>query len=90
MIKVKNRKILLLPGDGIGPEVMSEVRKIINWLNKKKSLDFKIEEDLVGGVSYEKHKNPITDEVFYKALESEAVIIGAVGGPKWDNLEFSK
>ena len=90
MIKVKNRKILLLPGDGIGPEVMSEVRKIINWLNKKKSLDFKIEEDLVGGVSYEKHKNPITDEVFYKALESEAVILGAVGGPKWDNLEFSK
>ena len=90
MIKVKKRKILLLPGDGIGPEVMSEVRKIINWLNKKKSLDFKIEEDLVGGVSYEKHKNPITDEVFYKALESEAVILGAVGGPKWDNLEFSK
>ena len=90
MIKVKNRKILLLPGDGIGPEVMSEVRKIINWLNKNKSLDFKIEEDLVGGVSYEKHKNPITDEVFYKALESEAVILGAVGGPKWDNLEFSK
>ena len=90
MIKVKDRKILLLPGDGIGPEVVSEVRKIINWFNKKKSMDFKIEEDLVGGASYEKHKNPITDEVFYKALESEAVILGAVGGPKWDNLEFSK
>jgi len=90
MIKTQNRKILLLPGDGIGPEVVSEVRKIINWFNKKKSLDFKIEEDLVGGASYEKHKNPITDEVFYKALESEAVILGAVGGPKWDNLEFSK
>ncbi|MDC0059587.1 3-isopropylmalate dehydrogenase [Pelagibacteraceae bacterium] len=90
MIKVKNREILLLPGDGIGPEVVAEVRKIINWLNKKKSLDFKIEEDLVGGASYEKHKNPITDEVFYKALESQAIILGAVGGPKWDNLEFSK
>ena len=90
MIKVKDRKILLLPGDGIGPEVVLEVRKIINWFNKKKSMDFKIEEDLVGGASYEKHKNPITDEVFYKALESEAVILGAVGGPKWDNLEFSK
>ena len=90
MIKVKDRKILLLSGDGIGPEVVSEVRKIINWFNKKKSMDFKIEEDLVGGASYEKHKNPITDEVFYKALESEAVILGAVGGPKWDNLEFSK
>jgi len=90
MIKVKKRKILLLPGDGIGPEVVAEVKKIIEWFNKKKSLDFEIEEGLVGGASYEKHKNPITDEVFYKALESEAVILGAVGGPKWDNLEFSK
>jgi len=90
MIKIKKRKILLLPGDGIGPEVVAEVKKIIEWLNKKKSLDFEIEEGLIGGVSYEKHKKPITDEVFYKALESEAVILGAVGGPKWDNLEFSK
>jgi len=90
MIKVKNRKILLLPGDGIGPEVVAEVKKIIDWFNKQKSLDFTIEEGLVGGASYEKHKKPITDEVFYKALESEAVILGAVGGPKWDNLEFSK
>mgnify|MGYP001171622963 FL=1 len=90
MIKVKKRKILLLPGDGIGPEVVAEVKKIIEWFNKKKSLDFEIEKDLVGGASYEKHKKPITDEVFYKALESEAVILGAVGGPKWDNLEFSK
>ena len=90
MIKVKKRKILLLPGDGIGPEVVAEVKKIIEWFNKKKSLGFEIEEDLVGGASYEKHKKPITDEVFYKALESEAVILGAVGGPQWDNLEFSK
>lgn len=90
MIKVKKRKILLLPGDGIGPEVVAEVKKIIDWFNKKKSLDFQVEEGLVGGASYEKHKNPITDEVFYKALESEAIILGAVGGPKWDNLEFSK
>jgi len=88
--KVKKRKILLLPGDGIGPEVVSEVKKIIQWLNIKKSLDFEIEEALVGGASYEKYKKPIIDEVFYKALESEAVILGAVGGPKWDNLEFSK
>ena len=90
MIKVKDRKILLLPGDGIGPEVIAEAKKIIEWFNKNKSLDFKIEEGLVGGASYEAHKNPITDEVFYKALESEAVILGAVGGPKYDSLEFSK
>ena len=90
MIKVKKRKILLLPGDGVGPEVVAEVKKIIEWFNEKKSLDFETEECLVGGASYEKHKKPITDEVFYKALESETVILGAVGGPKWDNLEFSK
>ena len=90
MIKTKKRKILLLPGDGIGPEVIGEVKKIIKWFNENQSLDFQIEKDLVGGASYEKHKKPITDEVFYKALESEAVILGAVGGPKWDSLEFSK
>jgi len=90
MIKVKKRKILLLPGDGIGPEVINEVKKVIKWLNTKRSLDFQIDEDLVGGVSYDKYGTPITDEVFYKALESEVVMLGAVGGPKWDNIEFSK
>ena len=90
MIKVKKRKILLLPGDGIGPEVVGEVKKIIQWFNSNKSLDFEIDEDLAGGVSYDKHGTPITDEVFYKALESEVIILGAVGGPKWDNLEFAK
>ena len=53
MINVKKRKILLLPGDGIGPEVIAEVKKIIQWLNSKKSLDFTIDEDLIGGASYE-------------------------------------
>ena len=90
MIKVKNRKILLLPGDGIGPEVVREVKKIIEWFNKNKSLDFSFEEELIGGASIDANKTPITDEVFYKSLESDAVILGACGGPKWDNLEFSK
>jgi 3-isopropylmalate dehydrogenase len=90
MIKVKKRKILLLPGDGIGPEVVEEVKKIIKWFNEKKSLDFEIDEDLIGGASIDVNKIPITDEVFYKSLECEAVILGACGGPKWDNLEFSK
>ena len=56
MIKVKKRKILLLPGDGIGPEVIGEVKKIINWFNDNKSLDFEIDEDLAGGCSYDKHQ----------------------------------
>ena len=58
MIKVKKRKILLLPGDGVGPEVVAEVKKVIQYFNSKKSLDFEVDEDLVGGASYEKHKNP--------------------------------
>ncbi len=90
MIKIKKRKILLLPGDGIGPEVMAEVKKIIEWFNSNKSLDFEIDQDLVGGAAYDKHGTPITDEAFYKAQESAAVILGAVGGPKWDNIDFSK
>ena len=90
MIKIKKRKILLLPGDGIGPEVIAEVKKIIEWFNLNKSLDFEIDQDLVGGAAYDKHGTPITDEAFYKAQESAAVILGAVGGPKWDNIDFSK
>ena len=86
----KQRKILLLPGDGVGPEVVGETKKIINWFNKKKSLDFKIDQDLIGGASIDKHGMPITDEVFYKALESDAVILGACGGPQYDKLGFSK
>ena len=60
--------------------LVGEVKKVIQWFNSKKSLDFEIEEGLAGGASYDKHGTPITDEVFYKALESEAVILGAVGG----------
>ena len=86
----RKRKILLLPGDGIGPEVVREVKKIIEWFNKNKSLDFSFEEELIGGASIDANKIPITDEVFFKSLESDAVILGACGGPKWDNLEFSK
>ena len=53
-------------------------------------MDFEIDQDLVGGAAYDKHGTPITDEAFYKAQESAAVILGAVGGPKWDNIDFSK
>jgi 3-isopropylmalate dehydrogenase len=90
MNKSNSRKILLLPGDGIGPEVVREVKKILDWFNKNKSLDFSFEEELIGGASIDVNKIPITDEVFYKSLQSDAVILGACGGPKWDNLEFSK
>jgi 3-isopropylmalate dehydrogenase len=81
--------LLLLPGDGIGPEVMREVRRIIDWLSKRRGFELDITTELVGGCSYEKHGVPITDEVMEKALTTDAVLLGAVGGPKWDNLPFA-
>ncbi len=84
------KKLLILAGDGIGPEVMNEVKKTIVWFNKNKSADFDITEELAGGISFDKYGEPITDKVVKIALESDAVLLGAVGGPKWDKLEFSK
>ncbi|MAJ57641.1 MAG: 3-isopropylmalate dehydrogenase [Candidatus Pelagibacter sp.] len=82
--------ILLLAGDGVGPEVMAEVKKIIDYLNKNKKTDIEISEELVGGASYDENKTPLTDEVLYKAMDSDAVLLGAVGGPKYDKLDFAK
>ena len=90
MIKTKKRKILLLPGDGIGPEVVSEVKKIINWFNSKRSLDFETDEDLVGGAAYDKEGDSISDKTLQESIDSDAVLFGAVGGPKWDNVERHK
>ncbi len=84
------KKLLILAGDGIGPEVMNEVKKIIVWFNKKKSTDFEITEELAGGISFDKLGEPITDKVMKIALESDAVLLGAVGGPKWDKLEQTR
>src|SRR5919197_1007497 len=85
-----NRNLLVLPGDGIGPEVMNEVRKIIAWMGKKRAVGFDIEEDVVGGAALDKHGVPLADDTMKTALEADAVLFGSVGGPKWDNVEFSK
>ena len=85
-----NKKILILPGDGIGREVMSEVLNIINWITKNKSVSFDISERLVGGTAYDKEGDSISDATMQEALDSDAVLFGAVGGPKWDNVERHK
>ncbi len=77
-------KLLLLPGDGIGPEVMAEVKKLIAWMNAHGMGTFETEEGLVGGSCYDAHKVSITDATMAKAHAADAVIFGAVGGPKWD------
>jgi 3-isopropylmalate dehydrogenase len=85
-----NRKILSLPGDGIGPEVMRQVNRVVEWFDKKRIASFDVTEDLVGGAAFDKHGTPLTDETMRRAMESDAVLFGAVGGPKWDNLPFAQ
>jgi 3-isopropylmalate dehydrogenase len=84
-----NPTLLILPGDGIGPEVMAEVRKVIGWYGEKRGLVFDVSEDLVGGAAYDAHGTPLTDATMAKAQEVDAVLLGAVGGPKYDVLDFS-
>ena len=80
--------LLLLPGDGIGPEVMGEVKRVVAWLNKHGSDQFEYEEDLVGGCAYDAHGKAVSDETMRKALAADAVLFGAVGGPKWDKVPY--
>ncbi len=81
-----NKKLLMLSGDGIGPEVMGEVKRVVQWLDKRRHVSFDIEDDLVGGAAYDKHKTSLADETLAKAMGVDAVMLGAVGGPKWDNV----
>jgi 3-isopropylmalate dehydrogenase len=84
-----NPTLLILPGDGIGPEVMAEVRRIIDWFGDRRGLRFDVSEDLVGGAAWDAHGTPLTDATMAKAQEVDAVLLGAVGGPKYDSLDFS-
>ena len=83
-----SQKLLLLPGDGIGPEIMVEVKKVIAWFNAKGGLSFETDEGLVGGSAYDAHGQSISEEDMAKAMAADAVIFGAVGGPKWDNVAY--
>ena len=81
-------KLLLLPGDGIGPEVMAEVKRLIGWLNAQGIGHFQTEQGLVGGSAYDSDKVSITDATMVLAQASDAVIFGSVGGPKWDAVPY--
>jgi len=80
--------LLLLPGDGIGPEVMAEVKKLIAWMNGHGMGTFRTDDGLVGGSCYDAHGVSVTDETVDKAKAADAVIFGAVGGPKWDKVPY--
>ncbi len=86
----KKYTLTILPGDGIGPEAMAEVRKVIDWLKNNKALSFTLHEDDIGGAAYDRYGVPLADETLEKCHASDAVIMGSVGGPKWDNVDYDK
>ena len=81
--------LLILPGDGIGPEVMAEVRRIIDWFGTRRGITFEVSEDLVGGAAYDVHGVPLHDDTMARAQAADAVLLGAVGGPDYDALDFA-
>src|SRR5215475_7560753 len=88
LMMAANKTLLILPGDGIGPEVMREVRRVVDWLDRRRMVSFELSEDLVGGASIDARGTPITDETMEKAKDADAILFGSVGGPKWDKLGF--
>ncbi len=87
---MRDRTILMLPGDGIGPEVTAQVRRVMEWLQRRRGVGFDVREGLIGGASIDRHGVPLTDETLAEAMAADAVLLGAVGGPKWDDLPFDK
>ena len=83
-------KLLLLPGDGIGPEVMAEVERVVAWVNARGHAKIETETDLVGGCAYDAHGKAISDATMRNALQADAVMLGAVGGPKWDGVAYDQ
>jgi 3-isopropylmalate dehydrogenase len=83
-----SHKILLLPGDGIGAEVMAEARRLLSWLGDRRGVAFETEEGLIGGAAYEAEGTPLSDATIALAKAADAVLLAAVGGPQWDTLDF--
>lgn len=83
------KKILVLPGDGIGPEIVGQATRVLDALIADHGLDMAYESDLVGGSSFDEHGVPLTDEVLEKARQADSVLLGAVGGPKWEQYEIA-
>ncbi len=83
-----NRKILVLPGDGIGPEIMAQVMRVVEFFDKKRVASFDISEGLVGGSAYDASGVPLTDATLAQAQAADAVLFGSVGGPKWEKVPF--
>lgn len=86
---MNNYNLLLLPGDGIGPEIMAEVEKLIGWINDQGDIKINITRDDIGGAAYDRYGQPLADETLDKARASDAILMGSVGGPKWDGVDYN-
>ncbi|EXJ14694.1 3-isopropylmalate dehydrogenase [Imhoffiella purpurea] len=85
-----SKKILVVAGDGIGPEIVAEALKVLQALQADGSIDISLEEGLIGGAAYDAVGDPLPEETLAAAKASDAVLLGAVGGPKWEPLHISK
>src|SRR5690554_2416141 len=85
-----SQQILLLPGDGIGPEITTEAEKVLNAAIERFDLDITTDTALVGGAAYDATGEPLPEETLTKAKAADAILFGAIGGPKWDTIERSK
>ena len=80
----------ILPGDGIGPEIITETQKVITWINDNTDITINTTEDLIGGQAYDKYGVPLADSTLESCRQADAILMGSVGGPKWDNVEYNK
>ena len=85
-----NKKLLVLPGDGIGPEVIGEVRRVMDWMQIRRAVSFDTQDGLVGGAAIDATGSPCPDATVDAARKADAVLFGSVGGPKWDKLPFEQ
>ena len=89
-MQAESYNISILPGDGIGKEISKEARKLIDWISNNENFNISLVEEYVGGSSIDKYGTPLSDETLIRIRQSDAIILGAVGGPKWEKMEFEK
>ena len=85
-----SKTLLILPGDGIGPEIVAEAVKVIEWLNEHADLGLELEHDLIGGQAYDEYGAPLADGTLEKCRRADAILMGSVGGPQWDGVDYDK
>ena len=89
-MQAESYNISILPGDGIGKEISEEASKLINWISDNENFKISLFEEYVGGSSIDKYGTPLSDETLKRIRQSDAIILGAVGGPKWEKMDFEK